>query len=149
MENIKAKRYLDLKEQHQKEMDEFPIAFAFTETQLDEAIKKLGAKKIQECTTILGCGDVLLKKDVPDFIAMTKRHADEVRALFEDKELAAEIFEYEMDNHEYALNMDGDYDVLSSVGLKEDDLTKLGLGEAYIRAQRNHMRRAHEEWQVI
>lgn len=148
MEN-RAKKYLDLKDKHQQEMNEFPIAFAFNDDQLEKAIVKLGAKKIQECTSILGCGDVLLKKDVKAFIEMSKRHAQEVRALFEDKKLAAEIFEYEMDNHEYAINWEGDADVLGAVGLKEEDLTTMGLQDAYVTAQRKHMTRAHEEWKVI
>lgn len=36
-----AKAYLDLKERHQKEINEFPMAFAFNEEQLQEALKKL------------------------------------------------------------------------------------------------------------
>lgn len=36
-----AKNYLELKERQQKEINEFPMAFAFNEEQLQEALKKL------------------------------------------------------------------------------------------------------------
>ena len=53
--------YLDLKEKHQKELNDFPIAYAFSDQQLEEALKKLGATK-EDCVTVFGHGDIVKKK---------------------------------------------------------------------------------------
>lgn len=41
----KTEAYLDLQKRQQKELEDFPIAYAFNEKQLEEALKKLGVKK--------------------------------------------------------------------------------------------------------
>lgn len=43
-----AKAYHELYDRHQKEINEFPMAYAFSEEQLKEALKKLHAD-ISEC----------------------------------------------------------------------------------------------------
>ena len=55
----------------------------------------------------------------------------------------------EMDNHEYAINLDGDEDVLDSLVLTREELKEFGLEEAYQNARRKHMKRAGEEWGII
>ena len=42
--------YLDLLEKHRKEINEFPIAYAFNEQQLKEALEKLGVLPIHRKT---------------------------------------------------------------------------------------------------
>ena len=42
---MKAEAYLQLKERHEKEMNDFPIAYAFDSKQLEEALEKLGATR--------------------------------------------------------------------------------------------------------
>ena len=37
---MRAQDYLELKERQQKEINEFPVAYAFDEKQLTEALKK-------------------------------------------------------------------------------------------------------------
>lgn len=137
--------YLNLLDRQREEMNNFPIAYAFNEKQLEEALEKLGADK-SECVTIFGIGDIVKKKDAPRFIAMRKRHAKEVIDLItNDKDIAEAAFLYEMDNHEYAINYDGDEDVLSCFGMDYGDLVKAGLEDAYRRARNTHMKNA-EEW---
>ena len=66
-----------------------------------------------------------------------------------DPKFAEEAFLYEMDNHEYCINMTGDIDVLQCFGIPYDEhegacLDDLGLDGAYLRARRRHMDKAHE-----
>ena len=42
--------YLDLQKKQQEEMAAFPIAYAFNAKQLEEALEKLGATKL-DCVT--------------------------------------------------------------------------------------------------
>lgn len=144
---MNAQAYLDLMKRHQQELTDFPIAYAFSEQQLEEALKKLGAKK-HECVTYLGMGDVMKRSDVPAFKEMMKRHKEETLELIKDKKVAEEAFLYEMDNHEYAINWSGDEDVLDCFYLTQDLLKEMGLVEAYCNARNKHMEHARE-WDMI
>lgn len=144
---MNAKKYLDLMKKHRKDLDNFPMAWAFNDEQLKEALEKLGAKK-EECVTLAGHGDIMKRTDVPAFKEMIKRHNEELQELLGDKEAAEEAFLYEMDNHEYAINWSGDEDVLDCFNLTEEKLYEMGLRDAYLNARRRHMKHARE-WDMI
>lgn len=144
---MKAEAYLELKGKHEKEMNDFPIAYAFDGKQLEEALEKLGATK-EECVTVFNMGDVMKKVDVPRFKAMLKRHKEELLEAMKDDDFAEGAFLYEMDNHEYAINWSGDADVLACFNMNTAKLREMGLVDAYNRARRQHMKNA-EEWEMI
>lgn len=54
---MKAQAYQNMMKRQQQELTDFPIAYAFNERQLEEALEKLGATK-EECCTYLNMGDV-------------------------------------------------------------------------------------------
>ena len=146
---MKRQAYLDLLDKHREELNNFPIAYAFSDEQLKEALEKLGAKSVDECVTIFGHGDIVKKGDADKFVEMLERHSKEVKdALLSDEEFAEAAFLYEMDNHEYAINWSGDEDVLTCFGIGYAELEELGLHDAYHRAVRKHMKHA-EEWEMI
>ena len=132
--------YLDLQEKHRQEINEFPIEYAFSNQQLEEALVKLGAKSKDECVTVFGHGDIVKRENAKPFLDMLKRHTKETQEAMKDKEFAEAAFRYEMDNHEYAINWDGDDDVLACFGMKYEDLKELGLEDAYRRARNAHMK---------
>lgn len=81
-------------------------------------------------------GDIMLKKDAKRFIEMLRRHNQEIHdLLMSSDDIAYETFVYEMDNHEYAINWDGDYDVLCSLGLDAKDLEDMGLQCIYQKSK--------------
>lgn len=139
--------YLDLMEKQRKELNDFPIAYAFNEQQLEEALKKLGATK-EECVTLAGHGDIMKKTDVKAVRDMFERHAKELLKAMEDEKFAEAAFLYEMDNHEYAINWSGDEDVLACFGMGPKKLKEMNLGHAYKRARDAHMQHA-EDWEMI
>ena len=142
-----AQAYLTLQAKQRKDLEEFPIAYAFSEEQLEQALAKLGAKK-EECVTLLNCGDVMKKADVPAFKEMMKRHREEIYELLKNEQDAEEAFLYEMDNHEYAINWSGDEDVMACFNLTEQKLREMNLVQAYLRARKKHMVHARE-WEMI
>lgn len=144
---MKRQAYLDLLEKQREELNSFPIAYAFSDEQLKEALEKLGATK-DECVTIFGHGDIVKKENAKPFVNMLKRHTDEIRELIKDKDIAEAAFLYEMDNHEYAINWDGDDDVLACFSMDYGELKEAGLEDAYRRARNAHMKHA-EEWGMI
>lgn len=139
--------YLDLQKRHQQELTDFPIAYAFSDKQLEEALEKLGATK-EECVTVFGHGDIVKRTDAKALVAMLERHTEEVREALRDPEFAEAAFLYEMDNHEYAINWSGDEDVLDCFGLTWEKLSKMGLQMAWNSARNKHMKNA-EEWGMI
>ena len=140
--------YLDLQKKHQDELSNFPVAYAFSEQQLTEALEKLGATR-EECVTVFGHGDIVKRTDAKAFIAMLERHTKEMKQrLKEDADFAEAAFLYEMDNHEYAINWSADEDVLACFAITFEDIRKWGLQMAYNRARNKHMKNA-EEWGMI
>lgn len=131
--------YFEMAKRHQQELEAFPMAFAFSNQQLDEALKKLGATE-EECCSYYNIGDIMKKSDVPLFKSMMNRQYEELQNAMKDEQFAEEAFRYEMDNHEYAINWSGDDDVLSELGLNRQSLRELGLEDAYRRARNGHMR---------
>ena len=145
---MKRQEYLDLQRRHQKEFEDFPIAYAFNDKQLQEALEKLGATK-EECVTVFGHGDIVKRENAKPLIAMLERQSEEMlQKIKDDPEFAEAAFLYEMDNHEYAINWDGDADVLACFGLTFDKINKWGLQMAWTRARNKHMKNA-EEWGMI
>ena len=145
---MKKQEYLDLKKKHQKEFEDFPIAYAFNDKQLREALEKLGATK-EECVTVFGHGDIVKRTDVKALLTMIKRHDKELKQrLREDADFAEAAFLYEMDNHEYAINWSADEDVLAAFAITFEDISNWGLQMAYNRARNQHMRNA-QEWGMI
>lgn len=146
---MKRQAYLDLQEKHRKELNEFPIAYAFNDKQLQEALDKLGAKSTDECVTVMKSGDIMKRENAKPFLDMLKRQMKEVQdLLLSDMDIAEAAFLYEMDNHEYAINWSGDEDVLNCFGLDEEELVAFGLEIPYLRARKKHMKHA-EEWEMI
>ena len=146
---MKRQEYLDLKKQHEKELNEFPIAYAFNDKQLKEALAKLGAETIDECVSVFGHGDIVRRQDARQLVKMLERHDKEIKdKLKADVEFSEAAFLYEMDNHEYAINWSGDEDVLAAFGIGFNFIRKYGLQMAYDSARNKHMKHA-EEWGVI
>ena len=146
---MKRQEYLDFKKQQEKEFAEFPIAYAFNEKQLEEALEKLGAKSKEECVTVFGHGDIVKRENAKDLIKLLERHTKELKQkLIDDVEFAEAAFLYEMDNHEYAINWSADEDVLGCFSIDWEFVRKHGLQMAYDSARNKHFKQM-EDWGVI
>ena len=145
---MKRQEYLDLQKKHQKELEEFPMAYAFNDKQLEEALEKLGATK-EECVTVFGHGDIVKRENAKKLVAMLENHHEEMlQKIKDDPDFAEAAFLYEMDNHEYAINWSGDEDVLACFGLTFEKINRWGLQTAWRNARNKHMKNA-EEWGMI
>lgn len=145
---MKKQEYLDLKKKHQKEFDEFPIAYAFNDEQLREALEKLGATK-EECVTVFGHGDIVKRTDAKALLELLDRQDEEMKQrLKDDPDFAEAAFLEEMDNHEYCINWSADEDVLACFNITFEDINKWGLQMSYTRARDKHMENA-EKWGMI
>ena len=153
--------YKEFKEARQAEYNKLPIFFAFSDKQLEEALQKRGLT-IEDAPGQLyrigHLGGFYLKKDAPEIRAFFEKDSDkELRELMEaDEEFCYEAFEYEMYNHEYPINWEGDYDVCSCFGNCEwsevkfgsDYLKELGFSDKVVLIYNNAARavRAAMDW---
>ena len=144
----KQQEYLDLKRRHEKELERFPIAYAFNDKQLEEALEKLGATK-DECVSVFGHGDIVKRENAKTLVDLLERQREELLQRIKDDPIFAEAaFLYEMDNHEYAINWTGDEDVLDCFGITFDNIREWDLEYAWSMARRKHMEHA-EKWGMI
>lgn len=144
----KQQEYLDLQKRHRKEFEEFPIAYAFNDKQLEEALEKLGATA-DECVTVFGHGDIVRRENAKTLVDLLERQREELLQRIKDDPIFAEAaFLYEMDNHEYAINWTGDEDVLDCFGITFDNIREWDLEYAWSMARRKHMEHA-EKWGMI
>lgn len=126
--------YKTMREKHQQEVNEFPLGFAFGDKQFEEMMRKWGldAKKKSDLAQVahLFAGAYILKKDIPAYKDMSRRHTEEFEAaIAADKTgngFCYEMFYFELCNHEYGYT--GDY---------EDTLDALGLTWEQVQQQEN------------
>lgn len=136
--------YKEYREEMQKKVNALPLFFAFSEGQLKKCLEERGYA-LEDAAKVLyrlGNGGFYLRSDadiIKGFFSVD--HDAELRELMEgDHDFALEAFEYEMANHEYPINWQGDWDVCSVFGDVEyaeekggrEYLEELGFSEAVI-----------------
>lgn len=98
--------YKELRDKHQKEVNDFKMAFAFDNKQFDEGMKKLGLEPDQTDKVLsLGMGGFILKTDKEKYFNMFKKQEEEMKQAINDIETGEQfifdMFNYELANHEY------------------------------------------------
>ena len=120
--------YLKLKEKHQKEVNDFPFGFAFSNEQFKDMMKKFGLKeKDTDKIYSIGAGGYIRKTDSEAMHNMFKRHREEIEnEIKNDKDgtgFIYEMFRYELSNHEYCVTYDIE-PTLDALGLTLDEINK-------------------------
>jgi hypothetical protein len=96
--------YIKFKEKRQKEVNNFPMFFAFSTKQLDETLKKLSVNK--EDILSFGSGSYIKKADRQAFYKMFDEHKKEFDEQLKSDEFVYDMFRYELANHEYCITYD-------------------------------------------
>ena len=121
-------KYLEFKSQIQKEFNEFPIAYAFSDQQLKEGLEKLGAKDTSEVTGV-GGGGFILKTDKQSFLDLLEKHEKGTEEFLSDDENLKDALVYELANHEYSITHDA-RDAFEALGLETNARTLSILNKA-------------------
>lgn len=121
-------KYLKLKEKHQKEVNDFPFGFAFSNEQFKDMMKKFGLKeKDTDKIYSIGAGGYIRKTDSEAMHNMFKKHREEIEnEIKNDKDgtgFIYEMFRYELSNHEYCVTYDIE-PTLDALGLTLDEINK-------------------------
>lgn len=151
--------YQDYLNKRREEFEALPIWFAFGQRQFDEAMIEHGLQPTDtdKIYRLSDTGGFYKREDA----AIIKAFFDSgsyLETLMGDGAFREDAFYYEMGNHEYAINWQGDWDVCSCFGGCEwseektyvEYLQELGHPEwvpQYRKAKKRHMRYAIEnEW---
>lgn len=116
-------KYTEFKDMLQNKVNDLPMFYAFNNEQLDNALDDMGLslKDMKGNKLIrMGFGAYCLKRDLDSILSELNAVDDAKREFIEDYEQAYDAFMYEMGNHEYHINYDGDWDVLSCFGLNDN-----------------------------
>ena len=110
-------KYIELKKKHEKELNEFPIKFAFGNEQFKEMMKNFGLTENDTDKIVsIGFGGYVKKENLKAMEELFKSQADEMKQAFNDDEFLESAFNYEMGNHEYIITYDK-ADVFRALGL--------------------------------
>lgn len=134
--------YVELNNRHQREMNTFPLGFAFSDKQFNEMMESWGltpddTDKIYR----IPCGGFIRKCDSEAFNEMVERHAQEREdAIRENKDdYLYHMFNYELANHEYSYTGELD-DTLDALGLTMADINAdVRMVDALHRACKHQM----------
>ena len=117
-------KYIELKNKIQKEVDEFPMGFAFSNEQFEKMKEELGVKENSELLSI-GAGGFIRKTDKEAFNELFNNKAKRIdEAIAEDKTgegFIKDMFLYELANHEYCITYDLE-DTLYALDLTYDEV---------------------------
>ena len=121
-------KYSELRQKQQKEVDEFPFGFAFSNEQFKEMMEKFGlSENDTDKIYSIGAGGYIRKSDADAMHEMFTRHEKERQQEIEnDKDSSGyiyEMFRYELDNHEYCITYDLE-PTLRALGLTEEEVIK-------------------------
>lgn len=116
-------KYTEFKDMLQKKVNDLPMFYASSNEQLDNALDDMGLslKDMKGDKLIrIGFGAFCLKSDLEHIRSELGKVDEMKRDFIEDYEQAYDAFFYEMGNHEYNINWQDDWDVLSCFGLDDD-----------------------------
>ena len=120
-------RYRELKDRHEKMMNEFPMFFAFNQKQFAEGMEKLGLKpdETDKIYKLGGTGGFYKKTDSDKLKEMFNTFDREMKEAIAADETGEgfiyDMFNHELANHEYCITWDLE-PTLDAVGLTLEEI---------------------------
>lgn len=126
MERCVSETYSQMKARQQKEVNGFPMAFAFCSGQFAEGMRRLGLDPSdKEQIVSIGGGGFIRKTDEEAYKAMFRRHRLEHEAAMDADKTGdgylLEMFRHELSNHEYGYTRDPE-PALLALGIYWEDI---------------------------
>lgn len=135
--NKNVNKYLALKAKHEKMINDFPMGFAFSTEQFEEAKAKLGVTSNDELIAIPS-GGFIRKSDKEAYRHLWETYNKETTEAIQDDEYLYQGFLYELGNHEYGYTCDP-RDTLAYFGLTPEDLVlDTRLHELFKKAEKKY-----------
>lgn len=132
--------YRELTAKHQREVNELPIMYAFSNKQFEDGMRnKLGLEpnETDKIYRLGSTGGFYKKTDAQLLKETFDRHSMELQEAMKNDEFVLEMFEYEMGNHEYQISYDKE-DVINACGLDLDDMDER-LEQLWLKAKKHFL----------
>ena len=119
-------KYEEIKNKHQKRVNDFPLGFAFSNEQFKNMMEKWGLTEndTDKIVSIDG-GGFLRKTDIEEYNKMwteiRKEHKDLIEQDKTGEGYIKDMFTYELENHEYCITYDLE-DTLDALELTYDEV---------------------------
>jgi len=120
--------YTELKDRQQKEFNDFPMVFAFSDKQFREGMEKLGLD-VSDIDKVFknNYGGIYRRTDSELLKNILKRHTSEFTAAIDKDQdgtgFIFRMFNYELANHEYCYTWDIT-DTINALGLTIEEINK-------------------------
>lgn len=132
--------YLDMKARHEKEINEFPFGFAFSNEQFKEMMEKWGLTENDTDKILsIGMGGYIRKIDKENMQNLFKRHKEEKEKGYKNDQFLQSAIEYELGNHEYIITYDLE-PTLSALGYSIDILQNKRFKNILEKAKKNYLK---------
>ena len=135
--------YVEFKEKRQKEINELPMYFAFSDKQFNELMVKLGYNDenvfLNDIMSI-GGGSIILKKDKELVMNTFDRIDKELTENFKNDEFLESAFEYELGNHEYCIT----YDISETLDALDISYDEYKMSERIKKIAKKTIKKIHE-----
>lgn len=140
--------YVEMNKRHRETINKLPMYWAFSDKQFNEILEKLNVTKDDLMSG--PSGSIIRKTDKDRVLNTLKELTSEMENALADMEFFKEAVICEMGNHEYQINCQGDYDVLSSLGFdvkyeREWECLSEEQRVVYIKTRREYLDNC-EEW---
>lgn len=117
-------KYNEMKERHQKLIDELPLKFAFSDEQFEKAMIELGLTKEDTDKVVgIGGGGFCLPETADKLIEYYKQFEKEETEAFKNDDFLRNAFEYELANHEYIITYELE-DTLRALNISKEEYNK-------------------------
>lgn len=130
--------YAEMVKAHQEDISKFPITYMFgrkSDEEIKEELKKIGATCMAECVSVMGCGDIMRRVDVPLWVKLCKVHSEERTFFMSNKKHLVDAIYSEMCNHEYSYTGDKE-ETLHALGKRCNDLENETFRKAWEEAEK-------------
>lgn len=120
-------RYREMKERHQKEVNDFPMFFAFSREQFDRGMRSLGLEPTDtgKIYKFGETGGFYRREDSKRLAEMLDRHTremdDAIKADTTGDGFIFDMFIYELANHEYTITYEYE-DTFQALGLTREEI---------------------------
>ena len=121
-------KYEEIRNKHQKRVNDFPLGFAFDNEQFKKMMEKWGLTESDTDKIVsIDCGGFLRKSDIEEYNKMWDEIRKEHKNLIEQDKTGngyiKDMFVYELENHEYSYTYDLD-DTLDALELTREEIAK-------------------------
>ena len=138
--------YVEMKARHQKDVNEFPFFFAFSNKQFDEGMRRFGLdpSDTDKIYKLGNTGGFYKRTDSNRLKEMFDRHDREMQEAMNNDEFVQEMFEYEMGNHEYQITYDNE-EVVEACGLDINEFYENErMNRLFAKAKKNYLKLCEE-----